>query len=253
MRLLDAATSRVLYYAVLGVLLLGMALSVGEVRHDRGLGWTVAWMTCLVALVAAVTGAVSFGHERSGGGYDLLRASPLRPPAILAGKMAGVFAGLLLLVAVPSGTALLTTVAGNSSGGAAAGAVIAAMLYPAAWGVAGMAFGITAGTTRAAVVRAVVLYAGALIGLPLAALVLGLLGFDGNFLGVLVLGSPPGVIYGFIAFCAEWGSTGSGNLGAPYEFAGGVWFLGTVFLAAGTLWILPRVLSRRMDRDRVEG
>jgi ABC-type transport system involved in multi-copper enzyme maturation permease subunit len=252
-RLLNTSSSRPLFYGVLAVLLLALVFGLPDILETNFLPVTMGWMLALVALVAAVTGAAAFGHERSRGGYDLLRASLLTPAEIVRGKLAGVCTGLGFLAAPPLCAALLSVIMGNLPPSGLVGVLLAMAVVPGAWGILGLWIGIEAPTPRTAVVRATAFFGVVLVGLPLLGLLLAVLDLGGKeSFTLFAMGSPPATVWGVIESLRPV-EPGWNNRNRDPEFPALMWGLLFGALAGVCAAGLPRILARRMDRDRGEG
>jgi ABC-type transport system involved in multi-copper enzyme maturation permease subunit len=97
---------------------LGAALGLGVVLYYHGgalstdtfrtiVHYTVLGELAVITLVAINMAATSVAREREDGTLDLLLTTPLTPSAYLSGKLRGMIAYLLPMLAVPVGTLLL--------------------------------------------------------------------------------------------------------------------------------------------------
>jgi len=258
-RLLNTASSRPLFYTVLGVLLLTEVLFLKTAKHgDEALGLITVEVT-LLCLLAAANGAAILGQERSQGSYDLLRASPLTPGQILKGKAAGVLAGLLLLATVPLGHALLA-VKENALRPRTFFAVAAlSLLVPWGWAALGMATATHAPRIRTAVVRTMAAFATCLAGLPLLGYgILETSGWNspGQAIGEwLAFACPPACLFGFLDGFNDGNFRYSHLTWQAYDEQtyGLFWTVIYLGLSAVLTLTLRRRLVRALERDREGG
>lgn len=98
--------------AALGVALL-VAYHVGTFSpadFQLALAFTVLGELTIIALIAINMSATAVSREREDGTLDLLLTTPITPGSYLTGKMRGLVAYLLPMLAVPMGTLALTAV-----------------------------------------------------------------------------------------------------------------------------------------------
>ncbi len=92
---------------------------------------TIATELAVITLIAINMSATAVSREREDGTLDLLLTTPLTPSAYLHGKMRGLIAYLLPLIAVPIGTLLLAAIYVLSGGlGRAGGVTVKAAFGP---------------------------------------------------------------------------------------------------------------------------
>jgi ABC-type transport system involved in multi-copper enzyme maturation permease subunit len=256
-RLLNTASSRPLYYGVIAGMILLFVLCIDAVKRDHQILGVVAGMVTLIAFVAAVSGAASMGHERTSGGYDLLRASLLTPGQIVHGKYAGVLAGLGLLAVVPLATGATGILCGSVSLPTFLGMVLSVVLLPASWAAAGMWCGVRSARPRTAIVRICAVFALLLIGFPFLGLMLALNRHGNNDLAeFLAVATPPATVWGFLEGFRTWSERmGPGSGYGPsssdtFIGAGLVWTCSFTVLGILMTLLLPRFLAKRLEEDR---
>lgn len=256
LRLLNTASSRPLFYTVLGVLLLAEALLMKHTHRGEEAIALLASEVTLLCLLSAANGASILGQERTQGSYDLLRASPLTPGQILKGKAAGVFAGLLLLACVPVAHAFLCYKGGGLRLETALAVAFLALAIPWGWAAFGMATATHAPRIRTAVIRTMAAFAVCLVGLPvLGFLIAQASGWRsaGNAVGEwVVFTCPPACLFGVL----------DGVEDRRFRFSHGTWrardehtyslfwILVYLALAAVLTLTLRRRLVRALERDR---
>jgi ABC-type transport system involved in multi-copper enzyme maturation permease subunit len=249
-RLLNTASSRPLFYGVLGLMALTTLLGSEAFVHTETSIVVLIAEISLLSLVAAIQGAASLGHERDQGGWDLLRASLLSPADILRGKLAGLVLGISFLAAIPLCQILISLAMDGIEPRTAA--MIAALLFlmPLSWGLVGFRVGVASARVRTAVVRVAAIFAGALVGLPCLAAVLMALDVSLDHVAVWVAsGSPPAFLWQMLISVER----------LDFFRQQSMWFFG---FAWGTLWSilalvlyirLPVLVARRMDGERDTG
>jgi ABC-type transport system involved in multi-copper enzyme maturation permease subunit len=260
--LLNTAWSRLLFWLVLGLLLLGEGtaqwfLSTGT--WDRGEdGGYLAFVGFVLVAMAAVQGAASMSHEKGGGAFELLRATPLTPTEIARGKILGTLLGMGLLLVVPAAHLLLTTLAGIHRPLTAVLAGAAALLMTANAAVHGLTWGTVARTPASALVGGASFAAFSFTGcyvlclLPFLLAGMRLLRREGtsDFFEIIVV---PAVLCGSPLTVFPWLVSLDGQRGFGVSTAFGVLF-GGVGLLLCTFYLvyrwrrLPEVLGEEMAR-----
>jgi ABC-type transport system involved in multi-copper enzyme maturation permease subunit len=253
-RLLNTASSRPLFYSVIAAMLLIFILGIDAVQDDDEVLGIIAAMVTLISLVAAVNGAATFGHERSSGGYDLLRATLLSPREIVHGKQAGVLAGLGLLAAVPVSTGLIGLVCRSVGFATFLGILVVVVLFPGFWAAAGMWCGVRSDRPRTAIVRVCAIFAVLLVGFPVAGALIAFGGRNGpDELGAFVaIATPPASIWAFLEMVKQMAEPYGEFRGFEDEFtaSGFVWTVSWGLIGTLLTLLLPRFLAKRLDRDR---
>lgn len=249
-RLLNAGTSRPLFYGVLAALVAIFLLGRRSIEREDDILVLLSAMIALISFVAAVSGASTFAHERTQGSYDLLRASLLTPGQIARGKLAGVLVGLGFLASVPVCTALAGILCDSVTPLTFLATLVALVAGPGAWALSGAVLGILAPSPRAAVVRVCGLFVILLAGLPLCgALLVTLYRTWPEAYAHLFMVSPPAASWGLLD-CARQAHHGvERDFGDPSR-AGLHWTAAGALLAVVLHLALPRVMARRLDRDR---
>jgi ABC-type transport system involved in multi-copper enzyme maturation permease subunit len=272
-RLVNTAASRPLYYGVMGVLVAGELLYVllvsGPLRWTReaveaGTGF-LAGSATLLGLVAAVAGSASMAHERSMGTLDLLRASLLTPGEILRGKVGGAVRGLGLLALFPLLHVGALLRAGYYSPATGAAAVLLVALLAGFWCGVGTLCGMASFRMGGAVGRGAAAFGAFLLGLPVAGLAVALAsGSDKSLAEFLITGCPP-VTFALAIEAVQHLTHGEWLLANGVAWSEGALALqrwhgfalawaGGMAAALAALWLLgPRLLARRLERERAEG
>ena len=267
---LDTAWSRLLFLLLAGVLLAGeAAFTVLQARGRWDAETNQAWLlACFSALagVAAVQGASTASAEKNGPTFDILRATPLTSGEIARGKLAGLSAGLCLLMAVPLSHVALSVPADYLTGSAAAVTAVAGLFLVGNAAVHGLAWGFATRTGTGAVAGAASFIAfshgscGLLCPAASGALVVKAARKSApsfEYLGLVVM---PAVLCGFPWFLLytaplsvdAMGRGGDGGLrGGPgtFNLIGLVVFLGmTALFALYDARRMPALLEREMFR-----
>jgi ABC-type transport system involved in multi-copper enzyme maturation permease subunit len=219
----------------------------------------LAFHIAMLCVVGTIGGAATLGHDRAQGSYDLLRASPLTPRQILRGKAAGVLTGLGFLAVIPLCHLLLCLLLRVISPGEFAAGFFLLVVVPAFWTGAGLAFGIHFARPQTAMARAAFALAMVGIGLPvLGAITAPLLRSRfGADLGLWLWdASPPLAVYDGLEWL-NWEFLGarlpSSTFFRHWSPTGAVW-CGVYAAYALFLWFfLPRLLARRLEREKDEG
>jgi len=257
-RLLNTASSRVLYYGVLAFMLATETFFLFVVGPELGRGsrsddWhgLLSFHSAAIGLVAVVSGAAAMAHEKTQGTYDLLRATLLSPGDIARGKTAGVLAGLLLLVAVPVGHLSILVVAGSLHPLAAAGGMALLLVHAWLFAVIGLHRGAVESSAARAVTKALVAYVVVLALCPLAYLLYGVfVQFRGDGPVEWILPGSPLVaipsLMGFLEQSARGNLTGWARDWALGSAAwSGLWLLVAAVRHLG----LARAIARDLDRE----
>lgn len=249
-RLLNTASSRPLFYSVLAVLLVVFAISFGAMDRAEEMSLVLAVEIPLVAFVAAVNAALTLGHERTQGSWDLLRASRLRPGHVVAGKLAGVFRGVAFLALIPAVEILGALLAGAFHFGTLVAALAILTALPASWAAVGLSYGIRSDRRREAVIRTCVLFGILLVGFPCIALLVATTVRADELPMVFLVASPPAHVFVFTQAAEQSFRPGAWSFHDNEEFIAVLWFLFFSGGAAGLLRALPRWLARRLEDER---
>jgi ABC-type transport system involved in multi-copper enzyme maturation permease subunit len=254
-RLLNTAGSRPLYYGVFVLMVLvelpGLLATVDSGEVTIGIFATHA---TLLALVAAVAGAATIGHEKTQGGYDLLRASPLTPTQIARGKMFGILLGLALLAVIPVAHLLLAACFGTIRVPTLLAGLCVLSLLPAFWAQVGLDYGFRCPRVRGAVVRTLAAFAVLIAGFPLAGYLVSTMvsGWHGDRLfSAIATVSPPAMAYQLLGW-VEGADPDPWRRESP-DIAARIVFAAVAVLAVVRVRTLPRHLARRLDGERDTG
>jgi hypothetical protein len=252
-RLLDTAGSRDLYYRVLVALfVVQLAGMVAYLSTDRSALGVFSLQVTLVAVVAALHGAATFGHDRVQGTWDLLRVSPLTPLQVAAGKSLGAALGVGFLAVVPACHLLIGWAVGYFDLAAVALGFGVILFVPLAWLGVGLLVSLATAGTGPALARIAALLGGAALGLP----VLGL-GLEAYFHATVPAWPSPfpacaGASPPFAAFrILDWAR--NEPPGAGFGSVDALWIGAHVLLGLFLPFLLAAGLRERFAREAEEG
>lgn len=164
----------------------------------------------VIALVSLNMAATSVAREREDGTLDLLLTTPITPGQYLSGKLRGIVAYLLPLLAVPIGTLGL--------GGLASGLAQGEVLHPKDGGMVSVAVALTGGTLSVPAVIPEAFVLASLVVIPFIAfcVVVGMqwsLKSKGSLSAVVATVAIVGVVAGIVGLCAWQAGSGVEGIG----------------------------------------
>jgi ABC-type transport system involved in multi-copper enzyme maturation permease subunit len=253
--LVNSTHSRVLFWIVFALLLLGEGLFALTVASNRGHAERdpIAHLTLvtieagILLILVAVNAAVCVVTEREQGTLDLVHATLITPGEIVAAKIAGTLRSVAFLLAIPFLHLLLAHVVADVPGRAilAYFAILTVFLF--LFTVTGVRFSVISKRPGRAVVRSIGLLGILVVGVPV---VLGLLaaisGRGEDALLTLLASNPMSLIF-YPAACM----VRHGVSEPQYTTATGFWAIAYPIAAVALAASLPGTYARR--RKALEG